>query len=193
MRRLGFVAALVGLLVASVASPAAADGSDEAALYTLINEVRAEQGLEPLTIDITLIVAAREHAVGMAEGGELFHSSPGELAATASDWELIGENVGRGPSVNSILDAFLESESHRANVLGEFDRVGVGVERGVDGGLFAAVVFMQRSADAPDSDPGTLLMISGLPEFAVTRLLDAVSVFDRSGRELCSQGSACID
>lgn len=193
MRKLGCLAALVGLLVASAASPAAADGSEEATLYSLINEARAEQGLDPLSIDITLIVAARQHASAMAEQGDLFHSSPGELAATTSDWELIGENVGRGPTVESILEVFLESESHRGNVLGEFDRVGVGVERGGDGGLFAAVVFLQRPADARDSDPGTLLMISGLPEFAVTRLLDAVSVFDRTDRELCSQGSACID
>jgi uncharacterized protein YkwD len=102
-----------------------------------------------LAADIGLIASARGHTAGMVELGELFHSTSGELTSYASDWELLGENVGRGPSVEAIHQAFMESESHRANVLGDFDRMGVGIARADDGTLFATVVFMRRSPDAP--------------------------------------------
>ncbi|MGF1667007.1 MAG: CAP domain-containing protein, partial [Acidimicrobiia bacterium] len=158
-----------------------------------------EAGLEPLAADIGLIASARGHTAGMVELGELYHSTSGQLTSYASDWELLGENVGRGPSVETIHQAFMQSESHRANALGDFDRMGVGITRAEDGTLFATVVFMRRSPDAPADDgaTGTMVLISGLPEFAVSRLLQAVAVFERSNRDLCSplgsQGSACID
>jgi hypothetical protein len=199
MRKLGLVAVTLALVLGAGALPAAADGSEEVELFLLINDARQEAGLEPLMADIGLIASARGHTSGMVEMGELFHSSSGELTSYASDWELLGENVGRGPRVEAIHQAFMESESHRANVLGDFDRLGVGIARADDGTLFATVVFMRRSPDAPADDgaTGTMGLISGLPEFAVSRLLSAVAVFERSNRELCSplgsQGSACID
>ncbi len=199
MRKLGLVAVVMALVLGAGALPAAADGSDEVELFLLVNAAREEAGLEPLVADIGLIASARGHTAGMIEQGDLFHSSSGELTSYASDWELLGENVGRGPSVEAIHQAFMESESHRANVLGDFDRIGVGMARAADGVLFTTVVFMRRSPDAPAEDgaTGAMVLISGLPEFAVSRLLSAVAVFERSNRELCSplgsQGSACID
>jgi uncharacterized protein YkwD len=199
MHKLLVVAALTALLVGGATLPASADATDEAELFGLLNATREEQGLPPLLVDVSLIVSARSHTEALAAQGELFHSTWSELARSASHWELLGENVGRGPSVEAVHEAFMASESHRANMLGEFDRAGVGAVRSADGTLFATVVFMKRSEDAP-ADQGissTMLLVSALPEFAVSRLLDAVAVFERTERDLCSPvgsaGTVCID
>ena len=72
--------------------------------------------------------------------------------------------------------------------------MGAGVDRAADGTLFVTVVFMKRSADAEMSGAsvGPMVLISGLPEFAVSRLVAAAGIFERSGRELCSP-VGCID
>jgi hypothetical protein len=199
MRRFALLALLVSLLGAMAVSPAVAAPEDEVLVIDLINTSRGEAGLAPLEVDYDLIVAARGHSAEMADAAELFHSTRGQLASYAEGWDLMGENVGRGPNVRAVHDAFMESETHRNNVLGGFDTVGVGVVRSDDGTLFVTVVFMLRSPgnEVAEFDTGPMILISGLPEFAVSRLLAAAEIFERSGRDLCSplgsSGSACID
>ncbi len=186
---------LIAVLVLGLGMlPAGAAPDEEVELIDLVNMGRAEVGLAPLEPDMGLIFAGRGHSAEMADAGELYHSTRGQLASYATDWELLGENVGRGPNVRAIHDAFMESESHRANVLGDFDAVGAGVDRAADGTLFVTVVFLKRSADAEVSGAsvGPMVLVSGLPEFAVSRLVAAASIFERSGRELCSP-VGCID
>jgi hypothetical protein len=179
--------------------PAVATPDDEVLVIELINASRGEAGLPALDVDFALIVAGRGHSAEMAEAGELYHSTRGQLASYAENWELMGENVGRGPNARAIHDAFMESPSHRDNVLGEFDTVGVGVERAADGTLFVTVIFMRRTPgeEVAEFDVGPMILISGLPEFAVSRLMAAAAIFERSGRDLCSpvgsSGSACVD
>ena len=48
-------------------------------------------------------------------------------AYVTREWTRIGENVGYGGRPGSIQDAFMASSAHRRNVLGQFNRVGVGV------------------------------------------------------------------
>ena len=193
MRR--FLAAMV--VFAGFASPAWATSPDaEVGIVDLVNAARTEAGLETLSVDLGLIVTARAHSEDMASEARLFHSPKAELASIDVDWELIGENVGQGSDAYSIHDAFMASESHRANVLGEFDSVGVGAARSEDGTLYVTVIFMRRSPQAEALDHGPLLLISGLPEFAVSRLRTALAAFDTTTRELCSPtgaGPACID
>lgn len=199
MRRFAATLALLALFGTSLAMPATATPDEEVLLIELINASRAEAGLPELEVDVPLIVASRGHSSEMATAADLYHSTRGELASYADDWELMGENVGRGPNVRAIHDAFMESPSHRDNVLGEFDSVGTGVERTADGTLFVTVIFMRRipGTEPTRTDTGPMILISGLPEFAVSRLMAAVGIFERSGRELCSpvgaSGSACID
>ena len=42
-------------------------------------------------------------------------------------WQLIGENIGTGFAVQSLHDSFMASGGHRANILGNYNRVGIGV------------------------------------------------------------------
>ena len=64
----------------------------------------------------------------------------------ATGWSVLGENVGKGPSVSVLHQAFMESPSHKANILGDFDRVGVGVGFDAESKMYVTVMFMKSNA-----------------------------------------------
>jgi uncharacterized protein YkwD len=103
----------------------------ERAIFNLVNEERVQAGLPELELDMTLVTAARRHSERMRDAGRLFHTNNLTVAAPSS-WRLLGENVGVGSTPDSLHSRFMLSPSHRVNVLGRFDRLGVGavVSRG---------------------------------------------------------------
>jgi len=113
-----------------------------------INQSRSAAGLAPLTVHNDLVVGARNHTAKMIPTGTIFHSTSAELSAVTSGWTVLGENVGKGPNPSVLHDAFMASPSHKANILGNFDRVGVGVGHDAEGRVYVTVMFM-KSANAP--------------------------------------------
>ena len=113
----------------------------EQALLAAANRARAARGLPALRLSDEASAFARAHARRMAAAGTAFHSdgvshsvgNPG-LGAPAG----AAENVGHGPSANSIHRAFMRSPGHRRNILGySFRRAGIAVVR--EGKSFYAV------------------------------------------------------
>jgi len=104
--------------------------TEELAFYGLVNEARAAHGLGPLQYDPALSAAAADWAAVMAGTGVLAHD-PDLVAnidaAVGPDWTYYGGNVGMGGDVAGLHAAFMASGTHAANVLGPYDRVGVGV------------------------------------------------------------------
>lgn len=139
------------VLIASMATiglglAAGADSGTEADFLAHINSSRSANGLAPLSVDGGLRSHARNHTQDMMDANQIFHSSSAELrAAGGTGWTKIGENVGRGGSVNSLHTAFMNSPSHRANILGEYNYVGIGTGT-KDGVLYVTVVFMQKGS-----------------------------------------------
>lgn len=118
--------------VASEVSPAAV----EAELSARINAARVHAGMEPLAVDHELRKSALLHVERMVAAGEIFHA-PG-LGREVSSWEVLGENVGVtavSPGVAVRLhDAFMESPSHRRNVLDRrFTQAGIAAVVASDG------------------------------------------------------------
>jgi hypothetical protein len=135
----------VGLGVA-----AAADPGSESEFVSLINSTRANNGLGSLQVDGGLQSHARNHTQAMIAAGDIFHSSSAELSAAAgTGWSKVGENVGRGGSPGSLHTAFMNSSGHAANILGDYNYVGVGTGNAADGTLFVTVVFMKKGETAP--------------------------------------------
>jgi len=63
------------------------------------------------------------------------------------NWTAAGENVGMGPSCQSIHDAFMSSPGHRANILDtDYNQVGVGVATDNDGTIYVTEDFAGRSS-----------------------------------------------
>jgi uncharacterized protein YkwD len=136
------VALMLALAVFALPQPAVAGPADDAgAAAWLVNQTRAEHGLSRLTPDYELQVLANRQANRMAESGSIFHTS--NLGGRLSwGWQRWAENVGYGPSVGWVHDAFMNSWYHSANILDpSFNYVGVGVAYGNDGSVYVAQVF----------------------------------------------------
>ena len=152
-----FAIAVVAAAGAAQASSAAQAflAAEEGTSGHLLNAARTVRGLGPLVRQSELDAMARAQAARMAARGEIYHNP--NLAADADraglPWTRVGENVGVGPAVSVIHDAFLASPRHRDNMLyPQFNAIGVGVAPGTgnkSGLLFVAHVFGELRSAAP--------------------------------------------
>lgn len=106
----------------------------EQLLLELVNEARAEEGLEPLIMHEGLVDTARLKSIDMIENSYFAHDSPtlGSTTDMVSDagisYRHALENIGRGGSMRSIFTAFMNSAGHRVNILGSHHtHIGIGV------------------------------------------------------------------
>jgi uncharacterized protein YkwD len=132
--------------------------SAERELFESANRERVAQGLQPLRWDAALAIAARDHAVQMAQRNQLSHQFSGEpplqdrARLAGARFTEIAENVAEGPSAEGIHQSWMHSPPHRANLLDrELTAIGVAVVAtssrngygGSGGTLFAVQDFSQ--------------------------------------------------
>ena len=99
----------------------------EAQFLASLNSTRAAAGLPALVVHSELTGLSRGWAQAMADAGAISHASPISGGLTAP-WLKLGENVGTGGEVQAVMDAFIASPGHYANIVDpEFTHVGVGV------------------------------------------------------------------
>lgn len=138
---------VVALATFGLSASAGADSGSEQSFLSAINSTRSAKGLGPLKMDGGLQSHARKHTADMIAADKIYHSSSGELqAAAGSGWTKLGENVGRGGSVSSLHQAFLDSPGHRANILGDYNYAGIGTDTSSSGVLYVTVVFMKKGS-----------------------------------------------
>ena len=106
----------------------------ERELFVSVNQARRVQGLRPLRWDESLAEAARRHAAVMAERGSAQHGFEGEPSLTTrvkqagAHFSWLSENVTQGPTPGFIHTQFMQSPTHRANILDrDMDSIGIGV------------------------------------------------------------------
>lgn len=119
-------------------SSAGYSSSAESSFASKINSYRGANGLASLKRDSSLNSYARSWAKKMAQSGSLSHSN---ISSLIPPWSSVGENVGKGGSVQAIFDALKASSGHRANMLGDFTHFGVGVWQDGNGVVWTAHVF----------------------------------------------------
>ena len=169
MRRITVIVTAGLILLHAVASAFAAEVGDNAGaereFVALIAHERSSRGIGALTDDPELIEVARRHAARMAADKDLHHNP--NLQNEVGDWEVLGENVGRGASVGEVHQAFMASSSHRGQILEpRYLEVGVGVVW-ADGELWVAEVFRKRQAPPPpppSEDDGQVTSAAAAPE-----------------------------
>ncbi|MFN2614324.1 MAG: CAP domain-containing protein, partial [Actinomycetota bacterium] len=62
------------------------------------------------------------------------------------NWTMVGENVGVGPDVATLHQAFIDSPEHRDNILERsYNQIGVGVAYGADGNIYVTEDFAART------------------------------------------------
>jgi hypothetical protein len=149
-----FVAAAFAALLL-LAGPAHADTvSDQQQFVADINQLRASKGLGALTIDANLTNVALGWAQKMADDGNISHN-PSLRDLITSNWYKLGENVGFGPTVDTVFRAFVNSPHHYANLIDpSFTHVGVGVVfRGTT--MYTSHEFMQLRSGASSASATT--------------------------------------
>jgi uncharacterized protein YkwD len=148
------LALLATLLPGLPAAPAHADAGLEAQFVSRINQERGAAGLPPLGTAGDLTAVARSHSTVMGQGTDLHHNP--SLGSDVGGWQRVGENVGRGMSVDDIHVAFMASPGHARNVLDpEWTEVGVGVAM-VDRRIWVTEVFrlpLGQASPAAEDDP----------------------------------------
>ena len=150
MRRSWIAWALVAGLLLGL--PATAQGfvpADEARVHAMVNATRAQRGLLPLDRVEGLVTLAREQSVRMERNGSIYHNPAlkAGLDASGLDWHWSGENVGVGPDVATIQQAFLGSQHHLENIVrANYTALGVGVVSDGDGYVYVTQVFAELGA-----------------------------------------------
>ncbi|MEU3685397.1 CAP domain-containing protein [Streptomyces sp. NPDC057144] len=122
-------------------SGSGATGGAEAQVLALVNEERAAAGCSPVTANDRLTRAADDYSDVMASSGVMSHTGPdgstmaSRVEAAGYQWSTLGENIARGQAdAASVMDSWMNSPGHRANILNcSFKELGVGVHFG-DGG-----------------------------------------------------------
>lgn len=108
-----------------------------------------------LRLDPELSQAARKHTREMTSRNYLHHTSAAALRRRVTFWTLLGENVGVGNTVDSLQKAFIDSPSHRDNIVyPTFKYIGVGTQK-AHGRLWVTFLFEAKE------NPGTTLRMPG--------------------------------
>ena len=115
-----------------------APSSEAEQVLNLVNAARAQNGLSPMTLDTEMTAAANTRAKETVS--QFSHTRPdGSSFSTALtqagvSYRSYGENIAWGQrSAQSVMDTWMNSSGHRANILGSYSRLGVGVYRTADG------------------------------------------------------------
>lgn len=117
------------------------DVAAEAQFLALTNATRASVGAPALHLDAMITAYARNHAQIMANAGSLYHSNISSLF-NSTEFQRLAENVGVGPTVDSINRALVASPGHYTNLANPtYDTVGIGVFVDGSGRIWTVHVF----------------------------------------------------
>lgn len=121
--------------------------------YDLINRIRRKHGRRPLQYWTQLSNCAREHSQNMASGKTPFgHQGFDERAKKMQSQACLcafGENVAYSYNcadpVETAVDGWMKSPSHRDNILGDFEETGIGIGISKEGKFYATQLFATRA------------------------------------------------
>ena len=140
------LAAVLALGAVAFSTTDALASSEESRFTSLTNHERTSRGEHALVTKSDLVAVARRHSQRMAERGYIYHNDnlPNEVGG---DWRMLGENVGRGGSVDAIHQALMDPAPHRHNILeSRFNQIGIGTAIAKDGRIYVTEVFAQRGS-----------------------------------------------
>jgi len=138
--------ALLALSLAPASHGATTQNQAEQSLIAAVNDVRGAHNLRPLKVDPHLVEAARDHSSTLLRTNVFEHGSFAErIALHGARGPAFGENLawgtGRLAAARSIVNAWMASPGHRANLLRPgWSRIGVGALSGRFLGHRGAVV-----------------------------------------------------
>lgn len=125
--------------------------SDELEVFNLINQKRTAAGLSKLKIDDEVQNVARIKARDMVDNNYFSHTSPtyglpfDMLKSFKVSYKTAGENIAGNSSNSKAVEAWINSEGHKANILNSsFNYTGVGVINGSKYGKIYVQMFIGK-------------------------------------------------
>ena len=116
-------------------------------LATGINAARAAAGLPALIFDEALGQVSESWARSMASNGALDHGAFADRIATLYPNTAAGEDIAEGqPTAAEVVAAWMDDPPHRANILGSFNRFGIGSAEADDGTPYWCADFVDSHA-----------------------------------------------
>jgi hypothetical protein len=152
---------LIALVLAAgltLAAPAqAASANDEQGFVDSVNKERTDRQLRPLIFDMKIRDVSRAWSDQMASSGSFVHN-PNYSKQIPAGWSSAAENIAWGSGSNATVavlhQALMDSPGHRANILGDFTRIGVGVTI-VNGKMYVTENFGKYAGDPVPTTPST--------------------------------------
>ena len=106
----------------------------ESEVVRLVNEIRVQNGLKPLTANWELSRVARYKSQDMRDQGYFSHTSPTYgapfqmIKSFGLSFRTVGENIAKGYATpQAVVNGWMNSSGHRANILNaSYTQIGVG-------------------------------------------------------------------
>lgn len=125
--------------------------SIEEAVHNQVNRYRANQGLSPLSLDSQITEQARIHSRNMASGrvGFSHDGFNGRAQAIAkviplsSAAENVAYNQGYSDPATQAVQGWINSSGHRANIVGAYNKTGIGVAKNARGQYYYTQIFIR--------------------------------------------------
>ena len=128
----------------------------EQTAFDLLNQKRAQNGLQPLVWNEQLAGIARTHSQNMADFNFFSHRGlDNKMVSDRADdvgltkWRAIGENIafnrGYQDPIEKAVELWLDSPSHRHNLLdNNWKETAVGIAVTADGSYYLTQVFLKK-------------------------------------------------
>lgn len=125
--------------------------SIENQVIQLTNQERAKNGLKPMTADWELSRVARYKAMDMRDKGYFSHTSPTYgspftmMKSFGISYRSAAENIAAGQTTPaSVVQSWMNSSGHRANILSSNTYIGVGYAKGGSYGHYWVQMFISK-------------------------------------------------
>lgn len=124
--------------------------SNEKIIFDLLNKARTNAGLPKLSTDAKLFKVARLKAQDMVKNSYFSHSSPtygspfAMMKSYGIGYKVAGENIAGNPSLQDAVTAWLNSPTHKQNILSNsYNYIGIGVEKSDTYGYLISTMFIR--------------------------------------------------
>lgn len=111
--------------------------AEEAKMVNLVNQERANQGIKPLSVNMSLVTLARTKSQDMVVNNYFGHisptyGSPFDMMKNAGiSYKTAGENLAGASTTEIAHQNLMNSPGHRANILNTaFNQIGIGIASG---------------------------------------------------------------
>lgn len=103
------------------------------------NKARTSRGLKPLILDKAMTSVAQKWSEKQAAKRAMTHN-PNFARQIPAGWWAAAENIASGPSAKHVVAVWMASAGHRANILGNYTHIGIGIKNGYSTQVFGKYV-----------------------------------------------------